>query len=94
MNNKEEKENAIIDTINAEKYEDVILRYTQYLNVWEWYSFLVNKNQITSPEIIEFYKDTMLKEQKEIFAAYPELNDKNKFKEYRTLCKKLECADD
>lgn len=94
MQNRQMAENAIIETSNAGKVDDIILRFTQYLNVWEWYSLLVNKEQITMPEIINYYKDIMLKERKEIFEAFPELDDENKFKEYRALCKELESKKD
>lgn len=94
MINRQLAENAIIETMNAEKFDDVIFRFTQYLNLWEWYSLLVNKKQITIPEIINHHKDMMLKERKEIFEAFPELDDENKFKQYRALCKQLESEDD
>jgi hypothetical protein len=90
MNNRQMAENNIIETLNAEKFDDMIFRYTQLLNVWEWYSFLVNKKKITLPEIKNFYKEIMLKERKEIFEQFPELDDESKFTEYRKLCKELE----
>ena len=90
MNNRQMAENNIIETLNSEKFNDLIFRYTQYLNVWEWYSFLVNKEKITLPEIKNFYKETMLKDRKDIFEQFPELDDENKFREFRALCKELE----
>lgn len=94
MNNRQMAENNIIETSNAGKIDDLLYRYTQYMNIWEWYSFLVNKKKITLPEIKNFYKETMLKDRKYIFEQFPELDDKDKFKEFRSLCKKLECEED
>jgi hypothetical protein len=93
-NNLALAESSIIDAIKGGNLDVIKLRYVQYLNVWEWFSFLVNKKQITIQELIDHYKPTMLKDRDGLFKQYPEFDKEDKFVEFRALCKKLECEDD
>jgi hypothetical protein len=85
-NNIVQVENSIIQAKKDGGADEVKLRYRQYLNVWDWYSMLVNKGQITAPEILNYYKPTMVEDYKTIFKVYPELKQAGKYEEFVKLC--------
>jgi hypothetical protein len=89
-NNLTATENQIIKAGSTGENNELYYAYMQHLNNWEWFSFLVNKNQITIKDIIEYYKPAMLKDYESIFKAYPHLmNDNTKYKEFKSLYEKL-----
>jgi hypothetical protein len=60
-NDLAQAENNILETTIKGSEEDFKNRAIQYLNVCEWYSLLVNKDQITMQEIKDHYAPKMLK---------------------------------
>jgi hypothetical protein len=89
-NNLTQAENEIRKVSSTGNHDDIKYSYMQYLNVWEWFAFLVNKDQITIKEIINYHKPTLLKDYDNIFAGYPDLkNDNTKYKEFKVLYEKL-----
>jgi hypothetical protein len=84
-------ENNILESVNGTDEEDAKNRAIQYLNVCEWYALLVNKDQITMQELKDHYAPKMLKAC-DIFDSYSDLKeDESKFKELKSLCKRLRC---
>jgi translation initiation factor 2 alpha subunit (eIF-2alpha) len=83
-----EIEHRIID-VNKNDKDQLEYRYRQYLNVWEWFSLLINNERVEMDEIIQYYKPTMLKDYEEIFSYFTTIRDDNtKFYQYKKLCKK------
>jgi hypothetical protein len=94
-NNLTASENQIIKAGSTGDNDELYYAYMQHLNNWEWFSFLVNKHQITMKEIKEFYQPGMLKDYESIFTKYPDLkNDKTRYKEFKSLCEKLKNSND
>ena len=84
-----EAENAVL-SIPSEQfaYEDIKRkRHLQYLNVWEWFAFLVNHDEIDDDEIINHFKPDLLKAYKEILGNYEDLKTSEKsFEQIKILC--------
>ena len=64
-------------------------RHIQYLNVWEWFAFLVNHNEINDKNIICHFKPALIKDYETILQSYIDLRDSDdEFKDMKTLYKK------
>ena len=65
------------------------IRYKQYLNQWEFVSFLVNKGEIKDQHIREYFKPSLISDYELIFARYKQLaENENEYKEIKKLYKK------
>jgi hypothetical protein len=61
----------------------------QYLNIWEYFAFLVNNGEIKNEKVIEYFKQNMISGTKIIFEKYPNLEKNEKsFEEIKKLLKK------
>jgi hypothetical protein len=85
-NNLFQAENIIKVEIEKRNTDQIKIANVQYLNVWDWFSFLINKEYVTSQEIINYHKPTMLRDYDVIFGQYPDLKVEGKFEEFRKLC--------
>jgi hypothetical protein len=84
-------ENNVLESTKSRNQEDVKFRTIQYLNVCEWYSFLVNKDQIRIKDIKDYFAPKMLEAYHHVLGKYDDLrDDPNKFKELKAMCKTLE----
>jgi|SRR5215207_7626036 len=64
-------------------------RHIQYLNQWEQFSFLVNTGEIGNERIHEYFKPTLKRDYKTIFAEYSDLaEDGDSYKELKRLYEK------
>jgi hypothetical protein len=64
-------------------------RHIQYLNVWEWFAFLVNHKDINDESIINHFKPTLIRDYKTILSKYTDLMENEKaFEEIKFLCEK------
>src|SRR6476620_3444958 len=83
-----------LESIDNKSEVEVKNRAIQYLNVCEWYSLLVNNGQIYMQDLIDHFAPKMCCAYKDILGSYPDLKeDETKFKQFRTLCKRLKCGD-
>jgi hypothetical protein len=61
----------------------------EYLNVWEWFAFLVNNKEIKNCNIKKYFKPSLTIEVEKIFQDYPEVaKDDGAFKETKQLLEK------
>jgi hypothetical protein len=84
-----EAENAVLSVPSEQfAYESIKRkRQIQYLNVWEWFAFLVNHQEIDDDEIINHFKPDLLKTYNEILGSYEDLKtNKESFEQIKTLC--------
>ena len=94
-NNLALAEDAVIQACGREDPEEIKLRHMQYLNIWEWYSFLVNRDQITIKELVQYNKKSICEDYEMIFKLYTDLkDDEESYKEFKELCRKLKCEKD
>jgi len=94
-NNLAHAEDAVMQAWNKEDPDEIKLRHMQYLNIWEWYSFLVNRDQITIQELVQYNKKSICEDYQMIFKLYSGLKeDKDSYKEFKELCRKLNCQND
>jgi hypothetical protein len=67
--------------------------YERYFKTWEWFSYMVNKNQIKDKELIRFFKADALNIYERVFEKHygKEKIDKEPglYPEFRRFCKKL-----
>lgn len=60
------------------------------MNIWEFFSFLVNNNEINNPNIIKYFKDNLKSGSDSFFNKYPEHKSKgDSMKEVKELLKKV-----
>lgn len=52
-------------------------RATQYMNIYEWFAFLVNNKEITDKKILGYMKTTFKKNYRFILQKCPKIFDKN-----------------
>jgi hypothetical protein len=91
-NNLALAEDAVIQAWDKEDPDEIKLRHMQYLNIWEWYSFLVNRDQITIQELVQYNKKSICEDYRMIFELYPDLKEDNEsYKEFKELYRKLNC---
>jgi hypothetical protein len=65
------------------------VRTIQYLNVWEWFSLLVNENEITHESVLEHFKPNLLRDHEAIFNEYTDLRDNaDEFPQFKKLYSK------
>jgi hypothetical protein len=63
--------------------------YLSYLDIWEFFSLLVNTEEIHDEKILDYYMDSLKINLGQIFNDYPDLRDKKeKYKEIKKLLKK------
>jgi hypothetical protein len=76
--------------VPSEDVEQKLLRHKQYLNVWEWFAFLVNHDELKNKKILEYFKPTFLSDYKEYSEMFPELKSNGvvEFRELRRLYQK------
>lgn len=81
---------------NSEAYKDQGAMdewYERYFNTWEWFSYMVNKNQIKDKKLQRFFKNDALTTYERIFEKHygKEKLDKDPelYPEFRELYKKL-----
>jgi hypothetical protein len=88
--NLNEAENKIAEISDMPQYEDQKeIRYKQYLNQWEFFSFLVNKGEIKDKHIREYFKPSLISDYESIFARYKQLaENENEYEEFKKLYKK------
>jgi competence protein ComGF len=61
-----------------------------YLNLWEFFSFLVNEEEINNQNIIEYFKPNLVSGTDDVFEEYEDIkNNQKAFEEIRQLHKKL-----
>lgn len=72
-------------TFRAEKKSNSL----QCLNILEFFSFLVNTNEISNRKIILYYKKIVEDESEQVFNDYPDFKKKD-FEELDKLLKKYE----
>lgn len=81
-------ENNLLEAIKSKNLEDAKFRSIQYLNVCEWFAFLINNDKITDKVIENHFKPSMIKEYDELVNLFPDFKDEEKFKELKILYKK------
>ena len=88
--NLHEAENKIAEISDMPHDESLkAIRYKQYLNQWEFVSFLVNKGEIKDKHIREYFKPSLISDYELIFARYKQLaENENEYKEIKKLYKK------
>jgi hypothetical protein len=84
-----ELEHKILE-VPSEDVEQKLLRHRQYLNVWEWFAFLVNRDELKNKEILEYFKPTFLSDYEEYSEVFPALKNNSvvEFREIRRLHEK------
>ncbi|MGD1837168.1 MAG: DUF4760 domain-containing protein [Nitrososphaeraceae archaeon] len=81
-----EQNSARIDMLNR-NFRDASLHY---LNLWEFFSFLVNKEEIDNENIIEYFESNFISGTDDVFGAYDDIRmNLNAFEEIRRLRTKL-----
>jgi hypothetical protein len=85
-----EIENMILKVPGDFAHQDIRRRrHIQYLNVWEWFSLLVNHREITNETILDHFKPNLIRDHDAIFKEYRDLkDDDNKFPQFKTLYRK------
>jgi hypothetical protein len=77
------------DADNPEYEYQKRYRHMQYINEWEFFSFLVNSGEISDPKIQEYFKPTLIDDYEVFFSSYPEYaNDNSKYAELKKLYQK------
>jgi hypothetical protein len=61
-------ENNVLESTAKGNAEDIKNRAIQYLNVWEWYSLLVNKDQIIMQDLIDHFKPKICEAYRDILS--------------------------
>lgn len=78
-------ENSILFSTLERNLRDA---YLSYMNIWEFFSFLVNNNEINNPNIIKYFKDNLKSGSDSFFNKYPEHKSKgDSMKEVKELKK-------
>lgn len=87
LDDAENKIFAIEDSIReSEKSQEEItksqraLRDTrlQYLNIWEYFSFLVNNGEIKDKKVINYFKQDLISGTQNLFKKYPDIERNEK----------------
>jgi hypothetical protein len=61
----------------------------EYLELWEWFAFLVNNKEITNTTIQKYFKPSLVVEVEKIFNDYPDVaNNAEAFQETKKLLSK------
>jgi hypothetical protein len=86
-----EAENAVLKVTSEQvAYEtDRRKRHLQYLNVWEWFAFLVNHKEMDDKELINHFKPNQIRDYKIILERYMDIrDDEMAFEEIKKLYKR------
>lgn len=78
-------ENNLLEALKSNDREDSKYRSIQYLNVCEWFAFLINHRKITDLAIENHFKPSMKEEYKVLSEKFPEIVSGEKFKEFKQL---------
>jgi hypothetical protein len=89
-----EKANETILNLDKELAEtdNKAIWYARLFNNLEWYSFLVNENQITDDKIKEYFKSLIISHYERTFmndASQDTINDPDRYQEFKKLYRVL-----
>lgn len=75
--------------LNKQYLEEIKSPTLELLTVYEFFSFLVNNKELTNPNIIKYFKRSLILEVEHAFKNYPDIaQDEEEFKEIKELLKK------
>lgn len=91
LKNFYETENNTLGVDRIKDKDKWKLRHLQYLNMWEWFAFLVNHGELKDKDLKEYFKPMLIRDHNTVLGQLEfetQRNNPEDFKEFKKLFKK------